>query len=373
MLAAPSDSDQYRFRRFVGVNMGSWFVNEEWICASVFANAASPGQSDLDICKGSNAQANLEKHWDNWMTTSDWEFIVNQGLNTIRLPIGYYHCSQASLIAGTDFAAYGTVFSGAWQRVLNAISTAKSYGLGVLVDLHAAPGGQNTQAHSGTSTGKANLWGNATNLARTLSTLQFLVTNLMNIDNVVGVELLNEPLNSDSLAGWYVQTIQALRKISSDFPLYIHDAFDPQYYAKFVGSRTDLGYIVQDTHYYRCFSSSDTSQSSDALIQNVIDTTTGLWKNVATWSKGHVICGEWSAALAPSSLDQSTRSQNSSRGYFAYVQLAMFKADIAGGWMFWTVHKESGTDTGWSLENARSANSTSLSRSLLFPTADLSN
>lgn len=39
------------------------------------------------------------------------------------------------------------------------------------------------------------------------------------------------------------------RKISSDFPLYIHDGFDPQYYAKFVGSRTDLGYIVQDTQY----------------------------------------------------------------------------------------------------------------------------
>jgi aryl-phospho-beta-D-glucosidase BglC (GH1 family) len=73
-----------------------------------------------------DAQANLEQHWDTWITTSDWQFIVNQGLNTIRLPIGYvrlilrlhmpslfsfqYHLSQASIIANTDFAAYGTVF-----------------------------------------------------------------------------------------------------------------------------------------------------------------------------------------------------------------------------------------------------------------------
>lgn len=78
------------------------------------------------------------------------------------------------------------------------------------MDLHAAPGGQNTQAHSGTSSGKANLWGNATNLARTVSTLQFLVTNLKDIDNVVGVELLNEPSNGNYLAGWYVSTIQTL-------------------------------------------------------------------------------------------------------------------------------------------------------------------
>lgn len=77
--------------------------------------------------------------------------------------------------------------------------------------------------------------------------------------------------------------------------------------------------------YYRCFSSSDTSQSSDSIIQGVIDDTTGFWDSVAGWSKGHIICGEWSAALAPNSLEQSSRSQNSSRGYFAYVQLAMFK------------------------------------------------
>lgn len=71
MLATPSSSDQYRYRRFEGVNvslqslfsqsyptcsshMGSWFVNEEWICQSVFQSAASPKQSDLDICKGSS-------------------------------------------------------------------------------------------------------------------------------------------------------------------------------------------------------------------------------------------------------------------------------------------------------------------------------
>lgn len=77
--------------------------------------------------------------------------------------------------------------------------------------------------------------------------------------------------------------------------------------------------------YYRCFSASDTSESSDNIIQDVINDTTGLWANVKNWSQGHIICGEWSAALAPTSLEQSARTQNSSRGYFAYVQLAMFQ------------------------------------------------
>jgi len=34
------------------------------------------------------------------------------------------------------------VFSGAWQRILGAIETAGRYGMGVMIDLHAAPGGQ---------------------------------------------------------------------------------------------------------------------------------------------------------------------------------------------------------------------------------------
>ncbi|KZT36647.1 glycoside hydrolase [Sistotremastrum suecicum HHB10207 ss-3] len=351
---AVSSRDYYRYRRFEGVNLGSWFVNERWICDSVFANAAAPGQSDLDICKGSNAQKIFETHWDNWMTPSDWQFIVNQGMNTVRLPIGYYHLGQDSIIADTDFAPYG---HGAWDRIMKAINTAASYGLGVLVDLHAAPGGQNTQPHSGTSSGQAKLWGNATNQARCLSALIFLVQKLSNIDNVIGLELLNEPSNGNYLAGWYIDTIKELRKYSSDFPIYIHDGFDPAYYAKFVGSHTDLGYVVQDTHFYRCFSASDTAKSSDAIIQQVITDTTGFWASMASWSKGRLIVGEWSAALADSSLKQSTRVFDSSRGYFAYVQLAMFKADVAAGWMFWTVKKESGKDTAWSLEDARKANS----------------
>jgi hypothetical protein len=77
--------------------------------------------------------------------------------------------------------------------------------------------------------------------------------------------------------------------------------------------------------YYRCFSASDTAENSDNIIQDVINDTTGFWAGIKTSSGGKAVCGEWSAALAPTSLDQSSRSDNSSRGAFAAAQLAMFK------------------------------------------------
>jgi aryl-phospho-beta-D-glucosidase BglC (GH1 family) len=48
------------------------------------------------------------------------------------------------VLKGTDFAPYASVYEGAWPRILNAIETAGRYGLGVLVDFHAAAGAQNT-------------------------------------------------------------------------------------------------------------------------------------------------------------------------------------------------------------------------------------
>jgi glucan 1,3-beta-glucosidase len=34
-------------------------------------------------------------------------------------------------------------YVGAWPRVLRAVSLAEKYGIGVLIDLHGAPGSQN--------------------------------------------------------------------------------------------------------------------------------------------------------------------------------------------------------------------------------------
>lgn len=47
------------------------------------------------------------------------------------------------VLKDTDFAPHAEVFAGAWARIEQAIQTAGRFGLGVLVDLHAAAGAQN--------------------------------------------------------------------------------------------------------------------------------------------------------------------------------------------------------------------------------------
>lgn len=60
------------------------------------------------------------------------------GINTVRIPIGYYHlCGvDPSVLRGTDFDGLGPIFSGAWSRIVKAIETAERYHIGVLFGSH---------------------------------------------------------------------------------------------------------------------------------------------------------------------------------------------------------------------------------------------
>ena len=66
--------------------------------------------------------------------------------------IGFHHlCSPCpDVLRGTDFEPFHDTFSGAWDRIVNAIRKAEQYGLGVLIDLHAVAGGQNNDGEHAT-------------------------------------------------------------------------------------------------------------------------------------------------------------------------------------------------------------------------------
>ncbi|EUC66853.1 glycoside hydrolase family 5 protein [Rhizoctonia solani AG-3 Rhs1AP] len=347
-VAPLSQRDVFRFRKQRGINIGSWFVQERWLCESTYCGCGG-GQSDLHIAQGANGKGIMEHHWDTWIIEGDWGAIQAQGFNTVRLPIGYYHLSgiDPSVLDDTDFGPYKHIFSGAWVRILRAIGDAERYGLGVLIDLHAAPGAQNRDAHSGTGTGEVRMW-TRTNLSRTVHALQVLTAQLALRPNVVGIELVNEPANNNQVQKWYEDTLTALRKISPDLPLYISDAWDAPWYSKIVGSRSD--FVVLDHHLYRCFTPGDASMSGDEHASALRNSAPLVPLSAA--ARGNLIVGEWSAALNPASLrSNEAGEQDRQRRVWARAQLDAYEASC-GGWFFWTWKKGTGWDAGWCAKDA---------------------
>lgn len=113
---------------------------------SLFTCASGSKSSELDVATGwggvVQAKQILERHWDTFITEDDFAYLQSIGINTVRLPIGYWSLGPLFMI-GTAFESVSAVYENSWNRVLRAISMAEKYGIGVLVDLHGAPGSQN--------------------------------------------------------------------------------------------------------------------------------------------------------------------------------------------------------------------------------------
>ncbi|TBU37979.1 glycoside hydrolase [Dichomitus squalens] len=359
----PSEGDLYCYRKQRGVNLGSWFVLERWITETPFKAAAAPAQSDLDVAKGENAKGILERHWDTWITEDDWNWLSATGINTVRIPIGYYHICGAdpSVLHSTDFAGLDDIFAGAWSRITNALSTAYKHKIGVLFDLHAAPGKQNADSHSGTSL-EPKFFSSAKLMSHTIDILATFTKHITaygrenQLPNLIGIELLNEPQpgsHNQALKKWYLDAIRAVRKVNPYLPVYISDSWMTDQYADFIKS-SGTEFTVLDHHLYRCFTHDDISTPAAEharRLRDPNDGTASLFSRTSgklRESCAALVVGEWSAALNPASLHGAGDEVQAKRAYVE-AQLQLFDQHCAG-WFFWTYKKES-RDTGWSLRD----------------------
>jgi aryl-phospho-beta-D-glucosidase BglC (GH1 family) len=86
------------------------------------------------------------------MTTADWAFLRDRAkVTSVRLPIGWFTLGP-QFCSGTAFEPVAPVYTNQWAWVRKYVQAAADHGIGVLLDLHALPGGANDQEHSGTGT-----------------------------------------------------------------------------------------------------------------------------------------------------------------------------------------------------------------------------
>jgi hypothetical protein len=153
-------------------------------------------RSELETRMGTN---DTERFFDlvrvGYIQTSDFDHARHAGMNFVRLPFHhrYVQTNQATILD-------------------EAVAWAKTNAIYVLLDLHAAPGGQNTQWHSD-SDGNAYLWENPTNQEQVLQLWATLSERYKDESVVLGYELLNEPAapHSTNLTALYERCIATIR------------------------------------------------------------------------------------------------------------------------------------------------------------------
>ncbi|KAJ3566586.1 hypothetical protein NP233_g6906 [Leucocoprinus birnbaumii] len=348
-----TEANVHRYRQQQGVNLGSWFVHEQWMTPSLFRCAKDPKASEIDIAEGWGGRARdvLERHWDTFITAQDFNYLASIGINTVRIPIAWFTLGP-QFMTGTPFEPYVEVYKNAWPRLLRAISQAADAGIGVLVDMHGAPGSQNGQQHSGISDGQINFFNSYDYQWKTIEALKFLVQQLGPVTNVIGIQLLNEPTGHPSLENFYTQATDAIRQSSwygQRLPVYIHDGFDLNRFVPYINNRQD--FVVQDHHSYFVFTDDDSRKPSTQHTQDVKGGISNAFWNTAAGERRNLVIGEWSCALTDESL-KNQKDKILARKEFCTAQMQVY-SNVTAGWMFWSFKDEQcDFDPGWCFQHA---------------------
>jgi endoglucanase len=173
------DGKQLQIR---GINLGNWLVPEGYM----FGFKSGPkSPRDLETLVNELVGPELSaQFWhqyrENYTTEEDIRFLHQAGFNTIRVPLHYKF-----FMPGDDAEGF---------RLLDRlIGWAQKYNLYVILDLHAAPGGQ-TGSTIDDSTGYPQLFSSPENQENTLRFWQSIAERYRNNPTLLGYDLLNEPL-----------------------------------------------------------------------------------------------------------------------------------------------------------------------------------
>ncbi|EEA27622.1 hypothetical protein EYB25_001393 [Talaromyces marneffei] len=352
----PTASDIFRYRYQHGANLGSIFVLEKWLHPKMFEKDAQ-GSSELEAVKQSLKKNGLlatrqkwEHHWQFALTEADLIWLTDTAkCNSIRLPIGHFTLGP-HFCKGTPFEGETSqVYINAWSAVKDIIKNCHGHGIGVLIDLHALPGGANINAHSGTNTGKAELWTSEHYLKVAKDCIRFVVQEILTdrLSNVIGVELCNEPSRAASSAvfKWYDDVLTMVKTIDPSLPIYIGDCWDLPTAIKYALAKNNLekasNPIIVDTHKYYTFAAHDHAQAPQQIIERVKTSLGDITKNQGSIASRKttlaVYIGEYSCTMDGktwSKVDAEHRPALTQQ--FGRAQTNKWQ-DVTSGSAFWTL------------------------------------
>nr|POE88352.1 glucan 1,3-beta-glucosidase 3 [Quercus suber] len=307
-----SSADVLRYRYHHGANLGSIFVLEKWLTGSMFVEGAK-GSSELAAVEArvaaegmDQARERFERHWREYVSDADLDWLRDTGrCTTVRLPIGYFTLGPP-YCEGTPFQPVAGVYQNAWPAVKDLVQRCAARGIGVLIDMHALPGGANKGDHSGTNSGKAELWSSKGDRDLATRALLFVAQQVRNMDGVAGLQIINEAdWDAKGMYDWYGSVIEEITKVDDCLPIYISDGWDLGKALSWiqglnkVTSRTAP--VIIDTHLYWCFSDADKQKSPQQIadeVQHKLGALDGKDGSVIDRGAAQAIVGEYSCVLS---------------------------------------------------------------------------
>ncbi len=350
--AKPTIKQIYESRQNFGVNFGSLFVLEKYIYGDMFIENTDVELDAIRKCAKSKGlewtRQKLENHWSQYCTDEDWKWLKNKGVQSIRIPIGYWMVDGGRFAQGTSFDSVKSVYKNAWTIFIEKyIKKAAQYHISILVDLHALENGANTGQHSGENFSEPGFWKDVKSIDHTCQLLQFLSSSIDKYDNISALQIVNEaPFDNEAKyqKKYYTRAINCIRQSNKSIPIVISDGWWPQQFADWVLEKggANLGLIIDD-HVYRCFSEDDKNKSADQIISDLENTVI----SGDAPQKADFIVGEYSCVLDGKTWEKTQGNRSEKVREFGNKEVELFKKRASAGYYFWCYKFQYGDGGEW--------------------------
>ena len=209
-----------------GMGLGGWMLQEGYMMqTSGFANAQYQIRAKIEELIG---PADTELYFETWRNNhvrkADIDSLKLWGFNSVRLPMHYNLYTlpiEDELVPGEH-----TWIETGFDLTDSLIKWCKANDMYVILDLHAAPGGQDyDQGISDYDPTKPSLWESEANRDKTVALWMKLAEKYANEPTVAGYDLINETnwnmTGNTPLRDLYYEITDSIRKIDTKHILFI--------------------------------------------------------------------------------------------------------------------------------------------------------
>ena len=209
-----------------GMGLGGWMLQEGYMLQTTgFANAQYEIRSAIEALIGSQ---DTEEFYDAWLANHvrkiDIDSLAAWGFNSVRLPMHYNLFTLP--IEEEPVAGQHTWLEKGFALTDSLISWCAQNEMYVVLDLHAAPGGQGYESGiSDYNPDKPSLWESEANKQKTVALWRKLAERYVDQPWVAGYDLINEPNwnlpGNTALRNLYEQITAAIRSVDDRHIIFI--------------------------------------------------------------------------------------------------------------------------------------------------------
>ncbi|KAH7311607.1 glycoside hydrolase superfamily [Stachybotrys elegans] len=340
-----------------GVNLGCQFIVERWMAEDSWARMGCQNYNDEWACTEGIGQAAADKafdtHWDTWTTEDDIKEIAWIGLNTIRIPVGFW--IYEDLVWDSEYYPRGGL-----PYLDRLVGWCKKHGIYVIIDLHGAPGSQSpNEQFTGHSIPVPEFY-TAENYERALKFLERMTNRIhtnANYTTVGMLQVLNEPVRTaafrdkaaDMIENFYPQAYQRITDMEESLSVAKADRLHIQFMGTSWGAGNPREYLPStemaffDAHRYLSFDNSITPMNKNGYITTACQDHMGQ----------DVVVGEWSLSVNSTLRNTAEfRYQGQETWYRAYWAAQAEAFERSDGWLFWSWKCDGTEDWRWCYKSA---------------------